>query len=214
MINKMLMVGAALFACADCMAASENVKSSPFAREYIEWQDLWVENADVQKADLPRVLMFGDSISRQYRDKVSKRLKGKAFIVNSASSRCVGDPAFMAETRHVLSLYDYDVIHFNNGLHGFSSNDGDFGPNLEKWIALIRQMQPKAKLIWATITYPKNATEGRVAKRNAAADKVIAALGNIAVDDLGAISRAHPDQEEAIHFVGLRPVWARNCAAK
>lgn len=176
------------------------VASAPFKREYIEWLDLWSE--DSANPEAKRVVMLGDSISKQYRSGVAQRLKDKFAIVNSAGSRCVGDPALAAETRYVLSLYDYDVIHFNNGLHGFSMADECFEGNLRDWIKLIRELQPKAKLIWATITSPLDKTTPRVDIRNAAAMKVIAEFGDIAVDDLGLLSRQHPEliRDDKVHF--------------
>lgn len=176
------------------------VGSAPFKREYIEWQDFWSE--DSANPDAKRVAMLGDSISKQYRSGVSQRLKDKLTIVNSAGSRCVGDPALAAETRYVLSLYDYDIVHFNNGLHGFSMPDDCFEGNLREWIKLIRELQPKAKLIWATITSPLNETAFRVDVRNASAMKVIAEFGDITVDDLGLLSRQHPEyiRDDKVHF--------------
>lgn len=177
-----------------------SVANAPFAREYIEWQDLWSENSADPAAK--RVVLLGDSISKQYRAGVSQRLADKMSIVNSAGSRCVGDPALWAETRYVLSLYDYDVVHFNNGLHGFSMADELFEAHLREWICLIKKLQPRARLIWATITTPLNETAPRVAVRNAAAMKVIAEFGDIAIDDLGLLSRQHPEyiRDDKVHF--------------
>jgi len=202
-MNIATAVGAVgLLVVTGCAGSRLEVATSPFAREYIEWQDLWVENAAQADAKLPRVLMLGDSISRQYRGRVSQLLKDKAFIANSAGSRCVGDPALLAETRYVLSLYDWDVIHFNNGLHGGACSDEDFERHLKEWVELIRELQPRAKLVWGTITSTLDGFNGRVAVRNAAADRVIASFGDIAVDDLGRISREHPEYicGDKIHF--------------
>lgn len=176
------------------------VGSAPFQREFIEWQDLWSEDSANPRAR--RVALLGDSISKQYRAGVSQRLGERLAIVNSAGSRCVGDPALAAETRYVLSLYDFDIIHFNNGLHGFSMADEYFADHLREWIKLIRTLQPKARLIWATITSPLNDLAQRVAVRNAAALEVIAEFGDIAVDDLGLLSRQHPEyiRDDKIHF--------------
>ena len=194
--------GVGLAMAAGCASPSLDVARAPFSRESIEWQDLWVESADA--SELPRVLMLGDSISRQYRGRVSQLLRGKAAIANSAGSRCVGDPALLAETRYVLSLYDWDVIHLNNGLHGGSCSDEDFARHLKEWIDLIREIRPKAKLVWGTITTTHDAFAPRVAVRNAAADRVIASYGDIAVDDLGKISREHPEylSGDKVHFNG------------
>ena len=60
---------AGLATAAGCATPTIDVASAPFSRESIEWQDLWVEHAD--SSELPRVLMLGDSISRQYRGRVS-----------------------------------------------------------------------------------------------------------------------------------------------
>ena len=174
--------------------------NAPFNREKIEWFDFWVEEADVKDSKLPRVLLIGDSISRQYRGGVSKRLKGKAMVANAAGSRCVGDPAHEAETKYVLSLYDWDVIHFNNGHHGAALEDDKYGPALKKWIELIRKLQPKAKLIWATTTHTTDKWNERAQKRNAAAAEVLKAYPEIAIDDLNKLSSENPDLISADHI--------------
>ena len=58
------------------LLASAAVAAEKPILERIEWSDIWVTNAD--KDDLPRVLLVGDSITRQYFKTVEKALDGKA----------------------------------------------------------------------------------------------------------------------------------------
>ena len=61
------------------------------ARESIEWCDIWISHAN--ETNLPRVLLIGDSIVRDYYPEVEKRLAGKAFVARLATSRFVADQA-------------------------------------------------------------------------------------------------------------------------
>jgi hypothetical protein len=86
-------------------------------RERIEWADIWV--TDANKNDLPRVLLVGDSITRGYFAEVEKHLAGKAYCARLTTSKCVSDPSFADEVQLLLKHYNFAVIHFNNGLHGW-----------------------------------------------------------------------------------------------
>ena len=48
--------------------------AAPPAREAIEWCDIWISHAN--ETNLPRVLLIGDSIARDYYPEVEKRLAG------------------------------------------------------------------------------------------------------------------------------------------
>ena len=159
-------------------------------REEIEWQDRWVESAAKHDAKLPRVLMLGDSISRQYRGEVSRLLKGKAVIANSAGSHCVGDPLLIEEAEKILDAYDFAVIVFNNGLHGFGNTDGEYGMHLPQYVEYLKAKAPKARLIWARTTPVSVAGDlakfadlnARVEARNRSADEVMKRYGVPTVD--------------------------------
>src|SRR5690349_15909760 len=56
----------------------------PPAREAIEWCDIWISHAN--ETNLPRVLLIGDSIARDYYPEVEKQLAGKAFVARLATS--------------------------------------------------------------------------------------------------------------------------------
>src|SRR6188472_1151772 len=76
------------------------LNAAPPARESIEWCDIWISHAN--ETNLPRVLLIGDSIARDYYPEVEKRLAGKAFVARLATSRFVADPVLLKEIELVL----------------------------------------------------------------------------------------------------------------
>lgn len=168
-------------------------------REGTEWCNIWMPNAN--KHDLPRVLLIGDSVTQGYGPDVEKQLAGKAYVARLATSRCVGDPVLHAELSAVLGADSFDVIHFNNGLHGIGAvSEKEYAEFLPQMLAHIRQFAPKAKLIWANSTpshvngkfeqlAPNNAN---VTERNRIAAELMAKEG-IPLDDLYALMLPHPE---------------------
>ena len=120
------------------------------ARESIEWADIWIPEANA--TTLPRVLLIGDSITRGYYPKVVEQLKGKASVARLASSKSIGDPALLAEVALVLDQCRFDVVHFNNGLHGWGYSEDEYQKHFPGLVATLRRHAPKAKLIWAATT--------------------------------------------------------------
>ena len=120
------------------------------ARESIEWADIWIPEAN--GTTLPRVLLIGDSITRGYYPQVAEKLKGKASVARLATSKSLGDPVLLAEVALVLDQCRFDVVHFNNGLHGWGYTEAGYGKAFPELVATIRKHAPKAKLIWATTT--------------------------------------------------------------
>src|SRR5580698_1623955 len=94
------------------------------AKESIEWCDIWISHAN--ETNLPRVLLIGDSITRAYYPEVEKHLEGKAYVGRLASSAFISDPALKQQIAMVLSQYKFDVIHFNNGMHGWQHSEADY----------------------------------------------------------------------------------------
>ena len=136
---------------APCAWADEPV------RERIEWLDIWVTNAT--KNDLPRVLFVGDSITRGYFGEAEKQLQGTAHCARLATSKCVADPSFADELQLLLKQYDFDVIHFNNGLHGWGYTEEEYRAGLEECLGTINKHAPDAKLVWAATTPVRQAGE-------------------------------------------------------
>lgn len=178
-------------------------------RENIEWCDIWIAHAN--ENELPRVLLIGDSITRGYYGEVEKRLAGKAYVARLATSRFVADPIFAMELKLILSSAKYDVIHFNNGMHGWGYTEDEYRKHFPEFISILRQGAPGAKLICANTTPVRmegNLSEfdpktERVKVRNAIADE-FAAKESIPVDDLFTLVAGHPEYNDAhgVHFNG------------
>jgi GDSL-like Lipase/Acylhydrolase family len=180
----------------------------PSGRESIEWCDIWISHAN--ETNLPRVLLIGDSITRAYYPKVEKLLAGRAYVGRLSSSAFISDPVLLMQIRMALSQYKFDVIHFNNGMHGWQHSEKEYEQSFPEYLKIIRQYAPNAKLIWANTTPLKVsppssenftiATDDRIAERNAIAAKFMQANG-IPVEDLNTPLRGHPEyHEDNVHF--------------
>ena len=177
------------------------------SREAIEWCNIWIPDANETK--LPRVLLIGDSITAGYGPKVADALKGKASVARLTTSKSVGDPALLAEVSLVLGQCRFDVVHFNNGLHGWGYSEEEYRKHFPELLSTIRKHAPQAKLIWATITPMRQAgkldviAEGtkRVQARNKIAEEIVA-REEIAVDDLYGVVRGHAEywSADGVHF--------------
>lgn len=181
----------------------------PSARESIEWYDIWISHAN--ETNLPRVLLIGDSITRAYYPAVEERLAGKAYVGRLASSAFISDPVLLEQIKMVLTQYKFDVIHFNNGMHGWQHSEKEYEQAFPEYLKTIEKYAPQAKLIWANTTplkvsppsSPDNstqATDGRIAERNAIAAKFMQAHG-IPVEDLSTPMQGHPEyHSDNVHF--------------
>jgi hypothetical protein len=181
----------------------------PSSLESIEWCDLWISHAD--ETNLPRVLLIGDSITRAYYPEVEKRLAGKAYVGRLATSAFISDPMLLKEIAMVLDEYKFDVIHFNNGMHGWQHSEAEYQKAFPGFLAVIKAHAPHARLVWASTTTLKmspklpadnlaQATDERVAGRNDIALEYISRAG-IDVDDLNSLTRGHPVlHSDNVHF--------------
>jgi len=162
-----------------------------------------------------RVLLLGDSISIGYTSVVQEALRDAAVVVRPTTGpgkaeNCEGTTKGAKEVRRWLALEggDWDVIHFNFGLHDLKRVDPKTGKSSDK-VEDPRQAEPeafekqlqeivaalketKAKLVFATTTpvpagrlSPYRDPED-VARYNAIARKVVEAQG-VAVNDLYAL---------------------------
>jgi lysophospholipase L1-like esterase len=180
----------------------------------------WVENDPA----LPNVLLYGDSISIGYTQRVREKLKGKANVYRlyrngrhsgvfveymTAMHKSMRDPGL----DHPWT-FDWDVIHFNVGLHdllrpspngrldareGRQSNPIPvYKKNLEAIIAYLKTLAPDATLIFATTTpVPANTPhrlDGDAAQYNEAAREILKNHPDILVNDLFGFTK--PKQPE------------------
>jgi GDSL-like Lipase/Acylhydrolase family len=175
-------------------------------RENIEWCDVWMP--DMNQHDLPRVLLIGDSITRAYYPAVEKDLKGRACVARVTTSKSLGDPAFLAEVSTFLSEAKFDVIHFNNGMHGWGYSEEDYRRAFPQLLETLHRLAPNAKLIWATTTPVQPAgirkpgpNNDRIEARNAIAAAAVKGE-DIPVDNLFSLVQSHPEYYKpgGIHF--------------
>lgn len=194
--------------CAIEVAAAEPDTALP-SRESIEWCDIWISHANETK--LPRVLLIGDSIARDYYPEVERRLAGKAFVARLATSRFIADPVLLKEIELVLGQAKFDVIHFNNGMHGWQHSEAEYRQAFPKFLETIRSQAPQARLIWAATTPLRDGTgstgdtkveysDERVAARNVIALEIVTAR-KIPTNDLNGPMRGHPEyHSDNVHF--------------
>ena len=169
---------------------------------------------------LPNVFLYGDSISIAYTDATREALKGKANVYRlycngGDSSSVITKMKTMHDTMRNPQLaghwdFDWDVIHFNVGLHDLKYMNGkkldrvngkqvtstaDYEKNLRAIIAYLKELAPKAKLIFVTTTPVPEGEAGRIAgdaaKYNEVARKVLKDYPEIGVNDLYAFTKPH-----------------------
>jgi acyl-CoA thioesterase-1 len=140
---------------------------------------------------LPRVLLIGDSISIGYTLPVREVLAEKANVHRIPTN---GGPTIrgLEQIDAWLGDSEWDVIHFNWGLHDLRRDDGNHQVSLDEYeknmeTLVTRLEKTGAKLIWASTTpVPAGSakrTPGDEVQFNQAAARVMKKHG-IATDDL------------------------------
>lgn len=176
-------------------------------RENIEWLDVWIPNTN-DKA-LPRVLLIGDSITRGYGKQVEANLKDKAYVARLATSKSLGDPALLDQMSLVLREHRFDIIHFNNGMHGDRYSEDAYAGALPKMLATLRNEAPRARLIFCTTTdvRERNTLEHvlpktELMKRRNELLIAFAKSEKIPVNDVFSLIQDHPEYHAAdgVHF--------------
>lgn len=189
-------------------------------------------------ADLPRILLIGDSISIGYTLPVRELLKGRANVHRP--------PVNCQSTIHGLKSLDawlatggkgkkWDVIHFNWGLHDLkymgpngenladpkakSSHQQvapvDFEKNLRQLVTRLKKTG--ARLVWRNTTPVPEGVRGRVpgdaAKYNLIAAKVMKDFG-VEIQDLFTFTKAHSAKIQCKADVHFSQAGSRMLAAE
>ena len=176
-------------------------------RENIEGLGVWVPGNAVKYQ--PRVSFVGDSITRGYYRTVEDALEGKSVVCRLATSKSLGDPGLLGEVKLVLDPAKFDVVHFNNGMHGWGYTEAEYAKALPELVAVLRKGAPQAKLVWGHTTPVRvagkldqaDAKTDRVKARNAAAAAVMA-KETIPVNDLFAPLADRPElfSNDGVHL--------------
>ncbi|HTH82510.1 MAG TPA: SGNH/GDSL hydrolase family protein [Mucilaginibacter sp.] len=176
------------------MAQAQTIK-----REPIEWLDVYIPNTN--DSALPRILIIGNSLARGYYPEVAKLMEGKAYVARLSTTKSVCDPALIKEIDLIMSYHKFDIVEFDNGLHGFGYTEEQYKQAFPGFVKAIRDNAPNAKLIWATLTPLHTRADAkvflpiieRIKARNKIALDYITSQKNIRVDDLWAATIDHPE---------------------
>lgn len=179
-----------------------------------------------QKADIPKVLIIGDSISIGYTPYVTKMIEGKAHI-----ARIKGNGEHTSTGLKKLDSWigktQWDLIHFNWGLwdlcyrHPKSKVQGkrdkvngtvttslnQYEKNLEELVQRLKQTG--AQLIWANTTFVPEGEAGRILgdddKYNQAAARVMK-KHDVTINDLNTLTASFPanyfSKPGDVHYTG------------
>jgi hypothetical protein len=170
-------------------------QTSNIHREGTEWCEIWIPQANEER--LPRVLLIGDSITNAYYPLVSKNLQDKATVIKFTTSASVADSAFQFQLESVLTNYRYEVIHLNNGLHGFKYTEEEYLKGYNKVLKIISEKAPDAKII-ITLSTPLQSTSElnhlnpRIELRNKSVEN-LAKKHNLIIDNLYKLSVGKPE---------------------
>ncbi len=130
--------------------AQSKAKKKASISEGTEWSNTWMVSTN--KHDLPRVLIIGDSHVERYYQLVTNKLNKIAYCSKFTTSRSLGDPALIAQLKALFFSYKFDVITFNNGLHGVEYSDEQYSRYLPVVYKLFKKTNPGLKLIWVNTT--------------------------------------------------------------
>lgn len=176
-------------------------------------------------ANLPKVLIIGDSISIGYTEPVKRLLRGRADV-RRVNANCGPTQYGLQHLKEWLGDEHWDVVHFNWGIWDMHQMEGDnivaggsrirtplpqYEQNLRKLVGMLRATG--AKLVWASITpldqptdpakYGANAFVAEdVVKYNAVAERIMAENG-IPVSDLYTLVYARRYElrtADSVHF--------------
>ncbi len=174
-------------------------------REAIEWVSTrWHDEEET--VGLPRILLVGDSIVVGHGTMLCEKFKGKYGVDFFATSKIVSDRDFLPDLKFMLKKYQYDMIIFNNGLHGIKVDDPVYARSLKRVLAYLQKQT--GHLVWRNNTpcfpTPERKTAqawvDRVPARNALALEVVKALGIPVIDAFSLLKNKPEFSSDGVHF--------------
>lgn len=174
----------------------------------------------IPRQGMPKVFLYGDSISMGYTPTVRKELRETAdvyriFRNGESSNEFIANMEKMRKTMFQPNFnygwdFKWDLIHFNVGLHDLKYLEGErldkvngkqvssisqYKKNLNEIFTYLIINYPDARLIFATTTPVPENEPGRIAgdavKYNAAAREVLSGFPQIKINDLYAFTKPH-----------------------
>ena len=183
----------------------EKMRKNPL--ETYEWDQIWWDHPELEGK---RVLLIGDSISCGYRRMVGDKLEQKIFADGFGTSKALDHPKFLEGLQYLANQQKRcDLIHFNNGLHGWHLCEKTYETAYIQLIKAVRKLFGGVPVIVALTTPLRDAQaltkfaprNDVVLKRNEIASRIAQDLG-FAVNDLYTPLRDRPELflEDGVHL--------------
>ena len=115
-----------------------------------DWSNIWIENAN--QSEKPRILFVGDSITAGYYPFIDVYLSQDFSLGYYVTSKFLGNPDYQTELTTILDRYDFEIIHVNNGLHGWDYSIQEYQKGLEDVKRILDDHAPNALIIWCMTT--------------------------------------------------------------
>lgn len=177
-----------------------------FEKEEIEWIRIWCEDTDCK--NLPRVALIGDSITEGYYHFVKELLKDVAKVDYLATSYSIASNTYIEFVKSFINDSDYEIVHFNYGLHAYSVSDEIYSSRCEELLQFI--LKSSKAVVATTTTVLDEASDNenlewkdKIINRNENIIK-IANKFNLNIDDLNVISKRldiTKRNTDGVHFV-------------
>lgn len=154
---------------------------------------------------LPRILLIGDSVSRGYTRATRKALEGKVNV-HRAPANCGPTATGLKKLDVWLGDGNWDLIHFNFGIHDRRTPVADYESRLETIVKRLKKTG--AKVVWASSTpIPADWKEGPKIKEALEEKNTIAARvmkkHDVEIDDLFTFITPHLSETQNpkdVHF--------------
>jgi len=154
--------------------------------EDIEWISLrWHNAPDTSK---PRVLLVGDSIVAGHGTLVYELLKENLCVDFFATSKHITNSDYMSDLDIMLQKSNYELILFNNGLHGFDVDDKYYKQALFDALTYLKTKtnclcwRSSTPMLSANLNDFNSERTPRIISRNRDADEVANSLNLASLD--------------------------------
>lgn len=171
--------------------------------ETYEWDNVWWEQADKEKAD--RVLYIGDSISCHTRRIATKSSNNTILFDGFGTSKALDNPYFYQSISNFAEQQgERRVVLFNNGLHGWHlDDDTEYAKGYENMLLFLLDKFKETPLILLLTTYVADAErDKRVRTRNHVVSE-LAKKYSLPTIDLYSVTKknSHLLHTDGVHFL-------------
>lgn len=120
-------------------------------RETYQWSHTWIVTKP-DSAPLMSILIIGDSHVERYHPIVAEQLKGRFYVSKITTAKSLGDPQLLPQIDGLIGNNLFDMIFFNNGLHGVKYSPESYASYLSPMLKLLRKNNRHVKIVWVNTT--------------------------------------------------------------